>query len=361
MTTAQDQTEQTITAALSAAGFTQGISGIRITGNRVTFVIEADPQAGPDIESLRQQAEQAVLALDGVAQVTAILTAKRTPGSGQARGYAQKPARIENLAPQIGRIIAVASGKGGVGKSTVAVNLAAALAQSGLKTGLMDADIYGPSAPMMLGLHGQPGFEGEKLKPHRAHGLDVMSMGFLVEDDAPMIWRGPMIQTALRQFLQDVAWRALDVLIVDMPPGTGDAQLTMAQKVPLAGAVIVSTPQDIALIDARKGIEMFRKVGVPILGLIENMSVYTCPACGHEEHLFGHGGAEREAKKLSTRFLGALPLDLAIREHADNGTPIVLAAPDHKASEIYRTMAARIAAQAGINTHSPAPARAQES
>lgn len=325
--------EGQILGALEKAGFSGMVSGVRINDGRVSFVIEADPAQGAEIETLRQKAERVVKEASGAAHVTAILTARRQPEG-------KKPAQIENLAPHIKHIIAVASGKGGVGKSTVAVNLAVALAQQGHKVGLMDADIYGPSAPMMLGLQGRPKVVDEKLQPHEAYGLKVMSMGFLVEEDKPMIWRGPMIQTALRQFLQDVNWGDLDILIVDMPPGTGDAQLTMAQKVPLSGAVIVSTPQDIALLDARKGLNMFRQVGVSVFGIIENMSIYICPECGHEEHIFGHGGAEREARKLGCNFLGAIPLHKDIREHADRGQPVVGHVPEY--AVVYEGIAATI-------------------
>lgn len=332
--------EDKIAKTLDAVGFEGMVSGIRIKDGRVTFVIEIDPAQGAEIETLRQKAESAVKAL-GAAHVSAILTAPRPEGKAAPKQRAE----IENLAPGIKHIIAVASGKGGVGKSTVAVNLAVSLAQMGYKTGLMDADIYGPSAPMMLGVHGKPALKGDKLQPHKAHGLKVMSMGFLVEEDKPMIWRGPMIQSALRQFLADVNWGDLDVLVVDMPPGTGDAQLTMAQKVPLAGAVIVSTPQDIALLDARKGLNMFRQVGVPVLGIIENMSVYICPRCEHEEHIFGEQGAEKEAEKLGCAFLGGIPLRRAIREHSDSGQPYALSGGVDAA--LYQEIAAKIMAQLG--------------
>ena len=328
--------ENAILHALEKAGFAGMTSGIRITDGRVTFVIEADPSQGAEIETLRQKAEKTVAALPGVEQVTAILTAKRTGGAPK------KQAQYENLAPGIKHVIAVASGKGGVGKSTVAVNLAVALARQGLKTGFMDADIYGPSAPMMFGVHGKPPLKNDKLQPPEAYGVKIMSMGFLVEEDKPMIWRGPMIQTALRQFLQDVNWGALDVLVVDMPPGTGDAQLTMAQKVPLAGAVIVSTPQDIALLDARKGLNMFHQVGVPVLGIIENMSVYICPECGHEDHIFGHGGVVKEAKKLGVPLLGEIPLHIDIRTASDTGTPVAAAQLDNPFAAAYSEIAAQV-------------------
>ncbi|MCB9990557.1 MAG: Mrp/NBP35 family ATP-binding protein [Rhodospirillales bacterium] len=329
--------EDIIKAALDKVNPGCAVSGIRIADGAVTFIIEVDPKAGPEMEQARQQAEAAVRDLPGVEKVTAIMTARREGGSPK------KTAQLENLAPGIRHIIAVASGKGGVGKSTVATNLAVALAAQGHKVGLMDADIYGPSAPMMLGVHGKPELRNEKLVPHEAYGLKIMSMGFLVEEDAPMIWRGPMIQSALRQFLADVDWGDTEILIVDMPPGTGDAQLTMAQKVPLAGAVIVSTPQDIALLDARKGLNMFRQVGVPVLGIIENMSVYVCPECGHEEHIFGHEGAEKEAARLGLDFLGAIPLHREIRETSDAGKPVTVSHPDSPYARTFMETAQRIA------------------
>jgi ATP-binding protein involved in chromosome partitioning len=238
-------------------------------------------------------------------------------------------------------IIAVASGKGGVGKSTTAANLAIALKDQGLKVGVLDADIYGPSMPRLLGVHGQPQqLAGNKLDPMRAYGLKVMSMGFLVDEETPMIWRGPMVMSALSQMLKDVAWGDLDVLVVDMPPGTGDAQLTMAQQVPLAGAVIVSTPQDLALIDARKGLNMFKKVNVPVLGLVENMSTFLCPHCGKPSDIFGHGGAKQEAQKLGVPFLGEIPLTMAVRETSDEGKPVVATDPESPVAQAYRELAA---------------------
>jgi ATP-binding protein involved in chromosome partitioning len=290
------------------------LSGVQIQGGHALFSLFVDPALGSEMETLRLKAEKAALAITGINKVTAILTAEKEDNRKKPKPLA--------FTPDIGKIIAVASGKGGVGKSTVALNLAVALAEAGYKTGLMDADVYGPSLHRMSGLQGQkPQMKDGKLEPLDAFGLKVMSMGFLVGEEEPMIWRGAMIQSAIRQFLEDVNWGTLDVLVVDMPPGTGDAQLTMAQKVDMAGAVIVSTPQDIALLDARKGIEMFRKVDVPILGLIENMSHYQCPSCGHEDHVFGHGGAQDEAAKQNIPFLGAIPLNREIRECADQGKP----------------------------------------
>jgi ATP-binding protein involved in chromosome partitioning len=245
--------------------------------------------------------------------------------------------------PGVKHIVAVASGKGGVGKSTVAVNLALGLVAEGKRVGLLDADIYGPSVPRMMGIKGKPEPTNDKrLRPMEAYGLKCMSMGFLVPEDSPMIWRGPMVIGALEQLLRDVAWGELDVLIVDMPPGTGDAQLTMAQRVPLAGAVIVSTPQDIALLDARKGINMFKKVEVPLLGIVENMSTFVCPNCNHESHIFGHGGAKAEAEKIGVECLGEIPLHIAIRETSDAGTPITATQPDSPQAKAYRKIAARL-------------------
>jgi ATP-binding protein involved in chromosome partitioning len=249
------------------------------------------------------------------------------------------------MVPGVTSIIAVASGKGGVGKSTTAVNLALALKDHGLRVGILDADIYGPSMPRLLGLKGQPQqISGNQLAPMEAYGLKVMSMGFLVDEETPMIWRGPMVMSALSQMLKDVAWGELDVLVVDMPPGTGDAQLTMAQQVPLAGVVIVSTPQDLALIDARKGLNMFRKVNVPVLGLVENMSTFVCPHCGERSDIFGHGGARSEAARLGVPFLGEVPLVPVIRETSDTGRPVIATAPTSPAAEAFRAIAARAVA-----------------
>jgi len=243
----------------------------------------------------------------------------------------------------VGAIVAVASGKGGVGKSTTAVNLALALASLGLRTGLLDADIYGPSMRRLLGVEGQPrSSDGVRLDPMEKYGIKAMSMAFLVEEETPIVWRGPMVQSALEQMMRDVAWGPLDIMVVDMPPGTGDTQLTMAQKVPLAGAIIVSTPQDIALIDARKGLNMFRKVDVPVLGLIENMSWFCCPNCGHRSEIFGHGGARREAERLEMDFLGEIPLDMAIRETSDGGQPIVAADPRSEHARAYIAIARKV-------------------
>ncbi|MDD9911116.1 MAG: iron-sulfur cluster carrier protein ApbC [Ahrensia sp.] len=257
----------------------------------------------------------------------------------------QPAAPTKTGVPGVKSIIAVASGKGGVGKSTTSVNLALALSRLGKSVGLLDADIYGPSMPRMLGLFGKPTAEGRTLDPMEKFGLKVMSIGFLVEEETPMIWRGPMVISALTQMLREVAWGELDILVVDMPPGTGDAQLTMAQQVPLAGAVIVSTPQDIALIDARKGLNMFKRVEVPILGLIENMSTFICPSCGHRSDIFGHGGAREEAERLATPFLGEIPLHMDIRTNSDRGTPVVDSMPDGPHATAYLDIARKVVAQ----------------
>ncbi len=312
------------------------VSGLQVSDNgEVLFMIEVDPQRGPALEPLRQEAERVVSRIHGVSKVSAVLTAER-PANVSRETYREHQGRGADphgmdknpkLDLPIRQIIAVASGKGGVGKSTVAANLAVALAKNGKSVGLLDADIYGPSQPKMMGLEGKkPKFDKEeKIVPLKAHGIKLMSIGFMIKDDGPLIWRGPMVQSAIYQMLRDVAWgtkeRPLDILVVDMPPGTGDAQLTLAQKVPVTGAVIVSTPQDIALIDARKAVAMFRKVDVPVLGLIENMSYYACPCCGHEDHIFGHGGAKKEAQKLGVPFLGEIPLNAAIRARSDAGKP----------------------------------------
>ncbi len=335
------------------------VSEIVINKAKVYFAISVDPARAGELEALRQAAEKAVADLPGVDAVTVTLTADRTPGGQRAGGNGKgaeppqgspltRPGAARDArhrpggVPGVAHIIAVASGKGGVGKSTTAVNFALALKERGLSVGVLDADIYGPSMPRLLGLKGQPQqVAGNKLEPMRAYGLKVMSMGFLVDEETPMIWRGPMVMSALSQMLKDVAWGELDVLVVDMPPGTGDAQLTMAQQVPLAGAVIVSTPQDLALIDARKGLNMFRKVNVPVLGIVENMSTFICPHCGERSDIFGHGGAKSEAERLGVPFLGEVPLTIAIRETSDDGRPVVATDPTSPVAEAYREIAAR--------------------
>ena len=314
--------------------------------NRVMFSIRIDPSEAERFETVRREAEAAVLSMPGVSSVFASLTSEKAPNapagvpspSGPVARSGGVPAG--QALPGVRHIVAVASGKGGVGKSTTACNLALALHAQGLKVGLLDADIYGPSVPKLFGLTGKPRvIEGKVLEPLDGYGIKVMSIGFLIEPESAMIWRGPMVQSAITQMLRDVAWGDLDILVVDMPPGTGDAQLTMAQSTPLSGAVIVSTPQDLALIDARRGVTMFRKVSVPILGVIENMATFVCPNCGHESHIFGHGGARQEAERLDVPFLGEVPLTMAIRETSDAGTPIVATDPGSPQAEAYRAIA----------------------
>jgi ATP-binding protein involved in chromosome partitioning len=322
------------------------VSGLVIRDGNVAFAIEVERERGPKLEPLRKAAEEAVDALPGVLSVTAVLTAEAAP---RGRAAPQPPpgprtgAAARGIVPGVRAIVAVASGKGGVGKSTVAANLALALRMNGLKVGVLDADIYGPSVPRMLGIAGRPrSRDGKTLIPMENFGLKCMSMGFLVPEDTPMIWRGPMVMSALQQMLREVEWGELDIMIVDMPPGTGDAQLTMAQQVPLAGAVIVSTPQDIALLDARKGLNMFQRVDVPVLGIVENMSYFLCPHCGGRSEIFSHGGARQEAKRLGTEFLGEVPLDPRIRETSDGGRPITVSEPLHPQALVFRGMATRI-------------------
>ena len=334
------------------------IEAIEVRGGLVHVALLTDRAQAAAMEPVRREVERVLAAQPGVTNATAVLTAHKaaaapapghTPGHtpGHAPGHApgHGAGKTALLLPQVGAIVAVASGKGGVGKSTVAVNLAISLARSGLRVGLLDADIYGPSLPRMLGLKRKPEVRGEKLLPISAWGLTCMSIGFLVEEETPMIWRGPMVMGALEQMMGQVEWGALDVLVVDMPPGTGDAQLTMAQRVKLAGAVIVSTPQDIALIDARRGVRMFEKVGVPVLGIVENMSFFCCPNCGHRAEIFGHGGARAEAARLGAPFLGEIPLLLEIRTGSDAGTPVAAEAPDSPAGQAFAAVAAAVRAR----------------
>jgi len=327
---------------LAASG---ALSEIVVQGGRVYFSIAVDPAGASAFETLRAGAEAAVRALPGVEVVSVTLTADRPSGRSPAQhspapGPKAASATAKAALPGVKHIVAVASGKGGVGKSTTACNLALALARLGQRVGVLDADIYGPSMPKLFALKGKPSLdEGRHMVPLQGYGLPVMSIGFLVEEETPMIWRGPMVMGALQQMLREVAWGALDVLVVDMPPGTGDAQLTMAQAVQLAGAVIVSTPQDLALIDARRGIAMFQRVDVPILGLVENMSTFICPSCGTRTDIFGHGGARREAERLGVPFLGEVPLDMAIRERSDSGQPIVVTEPDGPHARVYLDIA----------------------
>lgn len=309
---------------------------IRIDGDRVSLDIELGYPARSQEDGIRNAVIAALSALPGVGNVSAHVYSKIVAHAVQ-RGV--------KLLPGVKNIIAVASGKGGVGKSTTAVNLALALAAEGARVGILDADIYGPSQPQMLGLAGQQpvSLDGSSMEPLEAYGVQAMSIGFMVDVDTPMVWRGPMVAQALDQLLTETNWKELDYLVVDMPPGTGDVQLSMSQKVPVTGAVIVTTPQDIALIDARKGLKMFEKVGIPILGIVENMSVHVCSNCGHAEHIFGTGGAEQMCADYGTELLGSLPLNLQIREMADGGKPTVVGAPDSPAADIYRSVARQVA------------------
>jgi len=343
------------------------LSDILVTDGKVFFSLTVDAAHVQQWESVRERAQAAVRAVPGVESVMIALTAERAGGgaAGGPRGGATAPPRRPPPAagvrpgegaphahgpahgaagiPGVATIIAVASGKGGVGKSTVAINLALALHDLGLKVGVLDADIYGPSLPKLLAIRERPEvISGTRLRPIVRHGMPVMSIGFLVEEETPMIWRGPMVMSALTQMLREVEWGTLDVMVVDMPPGTGDAQLTMAQQVPLKGAVIVSTPQDLALIDARRGIAMFRRVNVPVLGIVENMSTFICPQCGARSDIFGHGGARAEAERLGVPFLGEVPLHMDIRERSDSGQPVVASVPDGPHAQAYRAIAARV-------------------
>ncbi|MGI9465172.1 MAG: iron-sulfur cluster carrier protein ApbC [Aestuariivirgaceae bacterium] len=345
------------------------VSEIVIAGENVMFALNIDPDNAKAFEPVRAAAQQAAEGIDGVGKVMAAMTAEKKSGPGANGGTAPQPAPSPAPAnagaknagvPGVDRIIAVASGKGGVGKSTTAINLALGLRALGLKVGVLDADIYGPSLPRLVGLTGQPqpvSPGSRMLNPMEAYGLKIMSIGFMVEEDTPVIWRGPMVMSALQQMLSEIAWAELDVLVVDMPPGTGDAQITMAQQTPLAGAVIVSTPQDLALIDARKGLNMFRRVDVPVLGIVENMSYFICSKCGERHEIFGHGGAENEATKMGVNFLGAVPLNVEVRMRSDAGQPIVASAPDSEHAAIYRDIAAKVweGLQAADADQRPAP------
>jgi len=313
---------------------TRSVKNVKVSGDSASLEIELGYPGKSQFEPIRRQVIEALKAAG----------ASGASVSVRSKVVAHAVQRGVKLVPEIKNIIAVASGKGGVGKSTTAANLALALAAEGASVGILDADIYGPSQPMMLGISGRPeSKDGKSLEPMQGHGLQAISIGFLIDLDTPMVWRGPMVTQALEQLLKDTRWRGLDYLVVDLPPGTGDIQLTLAQKVPVTGAVIVTTPQDIALIDARKGLKMFEKVGIPILGVVENMALHTCPKCGHESHIFGEGGAARMCKDYGTELLGQLPLDAAIREQADSGKPTVVSDPDGRVAEIYRRIARRCA------------------
>jgi ATP-binding protein involved in chromosome partitioning len=335
------------------------LSEIVTNDGKVFFSIGVDAAVVQAWESVRKRAEDAVKAIPGVQSAMVALTAERKGGATAARpapaapGARARPGHGEQQigVPGVTSIIAVASGKGGVGKSTTAVNLALGLRDLGLKVGILDADIYGPSLPKLLAIREKPKtIGGTRLKPIERYGLTVMSIGFLIEEETPMIWRGPMVMSALTQMLREVEWGTLDIMVVDMPPGTGDAQLTMAQQVPLKGAVIVSTPQDLALIDARRGIAMFKRVNVPVLGIVENMSMFICPKCGERSDIFGHGGARREAERLGVPFLGEVPLEMSIRETSDAGLPVVATQPDSPNAGAYRAIAVNVRDQLGSGT-----------
>jgi len=342
------------------------LSAVTVTDGKVFFSINVDAAEARAWESVRAQAETAVRAIPGVSVAMVALTAERKPGSAGAappprppggvppasahrhppQGAAGSPMARQAEIPGISAVIAVASGKGGVGKSTTALNLALGLRDLGLRVGLLDADIYGPSVPRLTGIREKPQLNGDKkMIPLNRFSLSIMSIGFLVEEDTAMIWRGPMVMSAITQMLRDVAWGTLDVLVVDMPPGTGDAQLTLAQNVPLKGAIIISTPQDLSLIDARRGLAMFKKVNVPVFGIVENMSYFQCPHCGTRSDIFGHGGARHEAERLGVPFLGEIPLHMAIRTTSDSGNPVVASEPDGPHAAIYRAIGAKVREQ----------------
>ena len=328
------------------------LSDVVVSDGKVFFSLTVDAGAVKAWEPVRKAAEDAVRAISGVQSALVALTAERSGASGsrpqqqagQSAPRAAHPAdKVQPGIPGVDAVIAVASGKGGVGKSTTAVNLALGLRDLGLKVGMLDADIYGPSLPKLLAIREKPQtIGGTRLKPIERYGLTVMSIGFLIDEETPMIWRGPMVMSAITQMLREVDWGKLDVMVVDMPPGTGDAQLTMAQQVPLKGAVIVSTPQDLALIDARRGVAMFKRVNVPVLGVVENMSYFLCPSCGTRSDIFGHGGARQEAARLGVPFLGEVPLHMTIREKSDSGLPVVATEPDGEHAKIYREIAVKV-------------------
>ena len=334
--------------ASKTLGQSGALGGVSVRDGKVFVSINVEAGRVQALEPMRGRVEAVIKKLPGVAAAYVTLTSEAEQGSGQraqpVRSSGHAKPQASGGAARIGKIVAVASGKGGVGKSTTACNIALGFKGQGLKVGVLDADVYGPSMPRLFGIRGKPAMaaDGVKLAPMSNYGVKVMSIGFLVEDEAPVVWRGPMVMSAIKQLLEDVDWGDLDVLVVDMPPGTGDAQLTMSQRVPLAGAVIVSTPQDVALLDARRGVRMFEKVGVKVLGVIENMSFFCCPNCGHQSDIFGHGGARAEADRMGVEFLGELPLKLEIRELADAGTPIVAARPETDEAAAYQRIATRL-------------------
>jgi ATP-binding protein involved in chromosome partitioning len=332
------------------------LSDVVVSDGKVFFSLTVDAATVKAWEPVREAAEKAVRSIPGVQSALVALTAERSPGSAaagsrpasapQARQAAHPTDKVQPGIPGVDAVVAVASGKGGVGKSTTAVNLALGLRDLGMKVGMLDADIYGPSLPKLLAIKEKPEtIGGTRLKPIQRYGLTVMSIGFLIDEETPMIWRGPMVMSAITQMLREVEWGKLDIMVVDMPPGTGDAQLTMAQQVPLKGAVIVSTPQDLALIDARRGVSMFKRVNVPVLGVVENMSYFLCPSCGTRSDIFAHGGARHEAERLGVPFLGEVPLHMTIREKSDAGLPVVATAPDSEHARIYRDIASKVLAQ----------------
>jgi ATP-binding protein involved in chromosome partitioning len=325
------------------------IAGLTVRGDKAYLAIAIDPKRSMELEPMRAAAEAAAKGVRGISGAIVTLTSERPQGTAATAqppaappGPRAQAARAQREIPGIARIIAVASGKGGVGKSTLAANLALGLAAEGWRVGLLDADIYGPSVPRLFGINRKPELEGRILKPIAVHGIAIMSIGFLVEETTAMVWRGPMVMSALTQLLREVAWGERDCLVVDMPPGTGDAQLTLAQNVPLAGAVIVSTPQDLALIDARRGVAMFKQTEVPILGIVENMSYFLCPHCGARTDVFAHGGARHEAERVGVPFLGEVPLDIVIRANSDAGRPVVAAEPDGPQAQAFRAIARKV-------------------
>jgi ATP-binding protein involved in chromosome partitioning len=359
-------TDAEIRAALSSVPGPDGrtplpgsgaIDGISQRDGKVFIALRIDPARAKEMEPMKAAAEAAVKALPGVASVLVTLTAENAPGAKPAAPEARRPPARGRPIEGVEKIIAVASGKGGVGKSTTACNLAIGLAKVGLKVGVLDADVFGPSMPKLFGIKDKPSLaaDGQKLKPIEKFGVKVMSIGFLIEDNSAIVWRGPMVTSALNQFLRDVEWGALDVLVIDMPPGTGDVQLTIAQNAPLAGAVIVSTPQDLSLIDARRAIAMFKQVETPILGIVENMSYFVCPHCGQRSEVFAHGGARHEAEAQGVPFLGEAPLHMLIRETSDGGRPVVATAPDSPQAKAYLDIAEklRVALFEGAKTRSP--------
>ena len=343
LSTVQDPSQGSDIVALNL------VTAIQIKDTNISFALQVPPHRGPAMEPVRRAAEQVALQIEGVTSATVMVTAHATNETVEAPEESPTLSREKILESKVRRFVAVASGKGGVGKSTTAVNLAVALQLEGLRVGLLDADVYGPSQPRMLGVSGRPAAAGgDMVKPLENYGVKLMSMGLLVPDDTAMIWRGPMVQSALTQMLDAVAWGVLDVIIIDLPPGTGDIQISLAQQVKLAGAIVVSTPQDIALLDVVKALTMFEKAEVPVLGMIQNMALWQCPDCGRTDHIFGDGGAAREAQKRGIELLGEIPLSLAVRTGSDAGTPIVVAEPQSTQAKTYRDIAKKLMTVADI-------------